>query len=72
MFAGKLDKRELNFRERAVMRVVGGHEGDYRDWDEIRAWAGAIAASLNAADDPGREPTRSTGAQPIARPGAPS
>ena len=35
LFAGKLDKRELNFRERAVMRVVGGHDGDYRDWDEI-------------------------------------
>jgi hypothetical protein len=54
------------------MRVVGGHDGDYRDWGEIRAWAEAIAASLNAADDPGREPTLSTGAQPIARPGAPS
>ena len=52
------------------MRVVGGHDGDYRDWDEIRAWAEAIAASLNG--DPGREPTPSAGTQPITRPGAPS
>jgi menaquinone-dependent protoporphyrinogen oxidase len=31
LFAGKLDKRKLRLRERAVMRAVGGHDGDYRD-----------------------------------------
>jgi menaquinone-dependent protoporphyrinogen oxidase len=72
LFAGKLDKRTLNFRERAVMRAVGGYDGDYRDWNEIRAWAEAIAMSLNAADHPGREPTISTGKQPIGRQRAPS
>jgi menaquinone-dependent protoporphyrinogen oxidase len=72
LFAGKLDKHKLNFRERAVMRAVGGHDGDYRDWNEIRAWAEAIATSLNAADNPGREPTISTGTQPIGRQRAPS
>jgi menaquinone-dependent protoporphyrinogen oxidase len=46
LFAGKLDKSGLSFRERAVMRVVGGHDGDDRDWDEIQAWAESIAASL--------------------------
>ncbi|MEA2279621.1 MAG: menaquinone-dependent protoporphyrinogen oxidase [Solirubrobacteraceae bacterium] len=55
VFAGKLDTSRLGFPERAVMRAVGGHDGDYRDWDEIRAWAEHIATSLNAADDPGGE-----------------
>jgi menaquinone-dependent protoporphyrinogen oxidase len=66
LFAGKLDKSKLSFRERAVMRAVGGHDGDYRESDEIRAWAEAIATSLNATVNPG-------GAQPVsavARPAA--
>jgi menaquinone-dependent protoporphyrinogen oxidase len=42
LFAGKLDKSKLSFRDRAVMRAVGGQDGDYRDWDEIRAFAAAI------------------------------
>ena len=72
LFAGKLDKSKLSFRERAVMRAVGGHDGDYRDWDEIRGWAEAIATSLNVVDKPGREPAISTGTQPMGRQRAPS
>jgi hypothetical protein len=67
LFAGKLDKSKLSFRERAVIRAVGGHGGDYRDWDEIRGWAEAIATSLNVVDKPAREPAISTGTQPIGR-----
>ena len=72
LFAGKLDKRVLNFRERAVMRAVGGHDGDYRDWDEIRAWAEAIATSLNARRQPRAGAHAPTGTQPIGRQRAPS
>jgi menaquinone-dependent protoporphyrinogen oxidase len=72
LFAGSLDKSKLSFRERAVMRAVGGHDGDYRDWDEIRGWAEAIATSLNVVDKPGREPAIPTGTQPMGRQRAPS
>jgi menaquinone-dependent protoporphyrinogen oxidase len=72
LFAGKLDKSKLGFRERAVMRAVGAHDGDYRDWDAIRAWAEAIATSLNAVDSAGREPATSTRARPGGRQRAPS
>jgi len=46
VFAGKIDKGELSFPERAVVRAVGAAEGDYRDWSEIRAWATGIATAL--------------------------
>jgi menaquinone-dependent protoporphyrinogen oxidase len=72
LFAGKLDKSKLSFRERAVMRAVGGHDGDYRDWDEIRGWAEAIATSLNVIDESEREPAISTGTQRMGRQRAPS
>jgi menaquinone-dependent protoporphyrinogen oxidase len=46
LFSGKLDKRRLGFPERAVMRAVRAQEGDYRDWDEIEAWASEIAEQI--------------------------
>lgn len=46
LFAGKLDKHELGFGERAVMLAFRAVEGDYRDWDEIEAWARSIAQEL--------------------------
>jgi menaquinone-dependent protoporphyrinogen oxidase len=49
LFGGALDQAALGFRERAVMRAVGAHDGDARDWDAIRDWAGAIAETLRAA-----------------------
>lgn len=30
-------------QERAVLRAVGGKDGDYRDWAAISAWAREIA-----------------------------
>ena len=47
IFAGKLDKNRLNLRERAIVRLVSGAEGDFRDWDEIESWAHQIAEILN-------------------------
>ncbi|MDX6560259.1 MAG: menaquinone-dependent protoporphyrinogen oxidase [Gaiellales bacterium] len=46
LFAGKLDKNALGFGERAVMLAFRAVEGDYRDWDEIQAWARAVAQEL--------------------------
>ncbi len=45
-FAGRLDPRQLSLRERSIVKIGGVSEGDYRDWDEIRSWAGSVAASL--------------------------
>jgi menaquinone-dependent protoporphyrinogen oxidase len=46
VFAGKLDKSKLNFTERAVILAVRAHEGDFRNWKEIHAWATTIARQL--------------------------
>lgn len=48
LFAGKLDRHALGFAERAIMHAVHAPEGDFRDWDVVRAWAREIAASLAA------------------------
>ena len=46
LFAGNLDKSRLGFGERAIMHAVRAAEGDYREWDEIRAWATGILEIL--------------------------
>lgn len=46
VFAGRLDKSRLGFAERAIVTALRAPEGDYRDWDEIRSWAAAIAQTL--------------------------
>jgi menaquinone-dependent protoporphyrinogen oxidase len=49
VFAGRLDKGRLGWGERAVVRVFGAAEGDFRDWQAIDAWAQGIAAALGEA-----------------------
>ncbi|HWJ61446.1 MAG TPA: flavodoxin domain-containing protein [Acidimicrobiales bacterium] len=46
IFNGALDRHDLNLAERAAMKLVGEHEGDYRDPEAIRAWADDIANAL--------------------------
>jgi len=46
MFSGKIDKSKLGFGEKAILIAVRAPEGDFRDWDEIAAWAGEIADQL--------------------------
>lgn len=46
LFAGRLDKGDLGLRERMVIKAVGAPEGDYRNWDQVRAFADRIAAAL--------------------------
>ena len=48
VFAGRLDKQLLKFRERAMVRAVHAPEGDFRDWAAIDAFAGEIADALQA------------------------
>jgi len=39
LFAGKMDYSRLSFLDRMIARIAGSVEGDWRDWDAIRAWA---------------------------------
>jgi menaquinone-dependent protoporphyrinogen oxidase len=52
LFGGRLDKQHLGLGEKAVARMVGAADGDYRPWDEIESWATEIAATLIAAAPP--------------------
>ncbi|KAE8763966.1 flavodoxin domain-containing protein [Georgenia thermotolerans] len=47
-FKGRLDPGALGLRERSVTRLGSAAEGDYREWDKIRAWAREVAAALLA------------------------
>jgi menaquinone-dependent protoporphyrinogen oxidase len=46
VFAGKIDRKNLSFPERAMLMAVRGLEGDFRDWAEIQGWASGIADAL--------------------------
>jgi menaquinone-dependent protoporphyrinogen oxidase len=46
VFAGRLDRRHLSFGEKAIVIALRAPEGDFRDWEAIRVWAGAIADEL--------------------------
>lgn len=48
LFAGRLDRDLLGFAERALVRALHVPAGDYRDWEDIGAWAGSIAEDLRA------------------------
>ena len=42
LFAGKMDYSKLSFFDRTIAKMVGSVEGDWRDWDAIRTWAGDL------------------------------
>ncbi len=48
VFAGRLDKHELGFGERAVTAIVRAPQGDYRPWGDVEAWTTAIVGELSA------------------------
>lgn len=48
MFPGRLERDELNISERALVALVHAEQGDFRDLDEVRQWAGEIATELRA------------------------
>ena len=45
-FAGRFAPAELSLRERSIARMGGASEGDFRDFDAVRAWAESITAAL--------------------------
>jgi menaquinone-dependent protoporphyrinogen oxidase len=46
VFFGALDESKLSFGERMIVKAVKAPDGDYRNWDEIGAWAEGIVDSL--------------------------
>ena len=54
IFAGKLDPQSLGLSERLVTRLVRAPAGDFRVWQDIRAWARAIAVALSGAGPDGQ------------------
>lgn len=48
IFTGKIDADKLNVAERLMVRTFKIPYGDYRNWDEISAWATNIARALRA------------------------
>jgi menaquinone-dependent protoporphyrinogen oxidase len=45
-FFGKLDLSALSFGERMIAKAVNAPEGDFRDWEDIDAWADGIDVRL--------------------------
>ncbi len=52
IFARLVDRGRLGFGEKSILAMVKAPEGDFRPWDDIRAWAGEIAAALAAIPAP--------------------
>jgi menaquinone-dependent protoporphyrinogen oxidase len=48
VFSGRIDRHELGFGERVVVRTVHAAVGDFRDWPAVREWAAGIAAALQS------------------------
>ncbi len=46
VFPGRLDKSKLSLAEKALVMSLRVAEGDYRNWDEVAAWANEIADAL--------------------------
>jgi menaquinone-dependent protoporphyrinogen oxidase len=46
LFHGASDPNKLNFIEKWMLKNVKAPVGDYRDWQAITSWAGAIAEEL--------------------------
>lgn len=58
IFGGRVDRKALSFTERAILRMVGAPDGDFRDWDDVAHWARTIAETLHA--EAGAEKTHSS------------
>lgn len=42
LFAGKVDRTELRFAERAILAALRVPDGDFRELSEVRAWAATL------------------------------
>jgi menaquinone-dependent protoporphyrinogen oxidase len=50
VFHGVINREKLNFLEKWMLKTVKAPIGDFRDWEAITAWAGAIAEELKQQD----------------------
>jgi menaquinone-dependent protoporphyrinogen oxidase len=57
LFLGSLDRDKLGFGEKLITRIVRAPEGDFRQWDHIRAWAQELADKLEAATPNNKQAT---------------
>ncbi len=46
LFTGVVRRDQLPYVSRVVLRMMGGHYGDFRDWPQIDAWSDEIAAEV--------------------------
>jgi menaquinone-dependent protoporphyrinogen oxidase len=46
IFAGRLDRHDLGFAEKAIVAVVHAPDGDFREWSSVSEWASKIARTL--------------------------
>jgi menaquinone-dependent protoporphyrinogen oxidase len=47
LFAGAIDRSKLALPLRLILKAVKAGEGDWRDWDAIRAWAADVYPLLS-------------------------
>jgi menaquinone-dependent protoporphyrinogen oxidase len=57
VFPGRLERDELGFGEKLIIKAVRAPSGDFRDWAAIADWAGEIAAELGAGSPSAPQPT---------------
>lgn len=57
-FAGRLDRMSLGFFERTVTKALRAPDGDFREWEAVRAWADEIAGTLQSKPAPDRQEVR--------------
>jgi len=50
VFHGNIDPQRIGFLERAVIKNMKKPFGDFRDWEQIKQWAGRVAAALQVAE----------------------
>lgn len=57
-FGGRLAREELGLAERALVAMIEAEAGDFRDFDEVDAWAGRVAVDLRRLERDGTVPGR--------------
>lgn len=53
-FGGRLQRDALGLAERALVAMIEAEPGDFRDFDEVDAWAARVAADLARIERAGR------------------
>lgn len=52
VFHGAFDEAQAGFFEKWIMKKVKAPSGDFRDWQAIESWAGAVAVELKVKQAP--------------------